>query len=178
LAKTPAVFLVYLPKLIKNIHLQVMKTIRPAVAEDDGYIQKLIKYIPVEVIAAYTAMVGYLAIGPTTDIPVYKIYYLVLLAILFIASPVWTYFAVLDDTDENTDQKKKRALFHSAISGFAFLIWVYATGNPLLQILLCKCTTANCSDCAIYSHALGSMILVLFTLVTPLLERIILGKKL
>jgi hypothetical protein len=153
-----------------------MATFRPAVKTDDGYIQKIIKYIPAEIIAGYTALVGYLNIDSTTSIPTYKTYYLILLVALFVITPVWTYYAVYDDASTQAN-KTTRAIFQATIAAIAFLIWVYAVGNPLLKALLCGCTTIICKDCPQYSPVLGSIILVLFTILTPLLDRIILGKK-
>ncbi len=156
-----------------------MATFRPAVKEDDGYIQKIIKYIPAEIMTGYTVLVGFLTINVSTDIPTYKIYYIVLLCILAVITPVWTFYAVLDNDNPSVLEKnRKRAFFHSIIATLAFAIWVYSIGNPLLKAVLCGCQTVECQDCIKYSPILGSIILVLFTIMTPLIERIILGTKL
>jgi hypothetical protein len=157
-----------------------MATFRPTVKADDGYLQKIIKYIPAEIVTGYTAFVGYLTVSVNSEIPAnYKTYYLILLCILGVITPVWTFYAVLDN-DNPTDpvNNKKRAYFHSFIATFAFAIWVYAVGNPLLKAVLCNCSNTGCADCGYYSPVLGSIILVLFTIMTPLIERIILGTKL
>ena len=156
-----------------------MATFRPAVKDDDGYIQKIIKYIPAEIVTGYTALVGYLSVGANTEIPhYYKTYYLILLCILIVITPVWTFFAVLDTETTEPTKQKKRAYFHAFIATVAFAIWVYAVGNVLLKAVLCNCTNTGCADCGYYSPVLGSIILVLFTIMTPLIERIILGVKL
>jgi hypothetical protein len=149
-----------------------MASFRPVVNENDNYIQKIIKYIPAEIVAGYTALVGYLSFN-TPEIPKYYVtYYLILLVSLAIITPVWTYVAVIDD-ESGPLNKKTRAIFHSSIATISFLIWVYAVGNPLLKELIC-----SCADCPFDSKALGSIILVLFTILTPLLEKIFLGTKL
>ncbi|TAN18080.1 MAG: hypothetical protein EPN37_05910 [Chitinophagaceae bacterium] len=155
-----------------------MASFRPAVRESDGYIQKIIKYIPAEIIAGYTALVGYLTVGSNAELPPhYKTYYIILLLVLIAITPVWTYFAVIDSQSPHGNQKK-RAIFHAAIATVAFIIWVYAIGNILLKAVLCNCHSASCADCGLYSPVFGSILLVLFTLMTPLFERIFLGTKL
>ncbi len=155
-----------------------MATFRPAVNEDDGYVQKIIKYIPAEIVAGYTALVGYLSVDINTQIPSnYKTYYLILLVTLIIITPIWTFFGVIDNKPDETN--KRRAYFHGGIAFFAFIIWVYALGNPILKAILCNCEgAAPCKECSAYSTVLGSIILVLFTILTPLIERIILGTRL
>lgn len=156
-----------------------MASFRPAVKEDDTYIQKIIKYIPAEIMAGYTALVGYLSVSSNAEIPPhYKSYYIILLIILIVITPVWTYFAVIDNHASESVHQKKRAIFQAFIATVAFIIWVYTIGNVLLKAVLCHCNSTACADCAAYSPVLGSIILVLFTLMTPLLERIVLGTRL
>src|SRR4051812_27994784 len=129
-----------------------MATFRPAIKDNDGYIQKIIKYIPAEIIAGYTALAGYLAVGANADIPAhYKSYYLIVLLLLAIITPVWTFYAVIETPAallSNPDRKK--AYFHAVIATLAFLVWVYATGNPLLKAVLCNCPRTDCADCGGY----------------------------
>lgn len=152
-----------------------MATFRPAVKKEDSNVQKIIKYIPAEIISGYSVFIGALSVTTNTIPENYTTYYLILLIILTVVTPIWTYFAVLDSDDTNN---KKRSLFHAAIATFAFLIWVYAVGNPLLKALICECNTIDCPNCSRYSPAIGSILLGLFTITTPLLERLILGTKL
>jgi hypothetical protein len=156
-----------------------MPTLRPAIKTDDNYLEKIIKYIPAEIIAAYTALIGYLSLGPNSEIPPhYKSYYLIVLFILLLITPIWTFYAVIDNDDPpDPIKRKKKALFHSCVASTAFLIWVYALGNPLLRAILCKCSNTSCDNCGIYSPILGSILLILFTVLAPLFERIILGPK-
>ncbi len=154
-----------------------MTTFRPAVSQDDGYVQKVIKYIPAEIVAGYTALAGYLSLDANMPIPGhYKTYYLILLGILVAITPVWTYFAVLDNA--NTGGNTRRSVFHAVIATISFLIWVYAVGNPLLKAVMCECSSTNCSNCGLYNPVLGAILLVLFTILTPLIERITLGTPL
>ncbi len=156
-----------------------MPTLRPSVKNDDGYVQKIIKYIPTEIVAAYTALVGYLSVTTNSDIPAhYKTYYLILLVVLVLVTPLWTYYAVLDNSNLSDQNKaRKRAFLHAVIATIAFAIWVYTIGNPLLKALMCNCSKIDCPDCGSYSPVLGSIILILFTSITPLIERIVLGFK-
>jgi hypothetical protein len=154
-----------------------MATLRPAVKDDDGYVLKIIKYIPAEIVTGYTALVGYLTVTANSEIPAYyKTYYLILLGLLVLITPIWTFYAVLDKSDPPGQKTaKNKAFFHAVIATSAFAIWVYAIGNPLLKALLCNCTNIDCPDCGYYSNLLGSIILVIFTIITPLIERIVLG---
>jgi hypothetical protein len=156
-----------------------MATYRPLVSESDNYSQKIIKYIPAEIVAAYIALTGYLAVKPNIAIPSeYKTYYQIVLIVLIVITPVWTYYAVIDGKEpEDPVKRKKKALFHAAIATMAFLIWVYALGNDLLKAIICKCPIPNCDNCPQYSPILGSIFLVLFTVLTPLFERIVFGPK-
>lgn len=156
-----------------------MPTFRPAIKESDNYLEKIIKYIPAEIVAAYTALTGYLSVKPNTDIPShYKSYYLMVFFVLLIVTPVWTYFAVIDNNDPpDPTIRKKKAYFHSGIATVAFVIWIYALGNDLLKALLCRCNVTSCDNCGIYSPILGSIILIIFTILTPLFERIFIGPK-
>jgi len=157
-----------------------MATFRPAVKKDDQYVEKIIKYIPAEIVTGYIALVGYLTVTANSDIPAhYKTYYLILLIILVCITPVWTYYAVFDKADPHDPKAaRKRAIFQAVIATIAFAIWVYAIGNPLLKALLCNCPKTDCADCSYYSPVLGSIILVLFTILTPLIDRIFFSTKL
>ncbi|RPD46484.1 hypothetical protein [Paracnuella aquatica] len=145
--------------------------LRPAVRNDDTYLAKIIKYIPSEIIAVYTAIAGLLK--PNTD---YLNYYLWVLILLGVITPVWTYFSVKDnDQPMGLIAVKKAAVFHSIIATVSLAVWIYAIGDELLQHLLCGKVDQG-EVCHWYQPVLASILLIIYTgLIVPLLERIILG---
>lgn len=145
------------------------RNIRPAVNPGDPYLDRIIAYIPTEVIAAYTAISGLLK----DETGVSATYKWVLIALVII-TPVWTYFAVKDNPKPLIqDQGAKQALFHAFIAFFSFIIWVYALGDQNLIRLLCD----GADQCDAYQPRTGAVVLILYTgLLVPLLERIIFGK--
>ena len=62
-----------------------MKLQRPQITEDDNFLSKIIKYIPAEVIAVYTAIVGVLKQNLDSNLPEksdVNTYFIVLLIIV------------------------------------------------------------------------------------------------
>lgn len=161
-----------------------MKLKRPHISQDDNFLSKIIKYIPAEVIAVYTAIVGVLKQNLDSNLPdknAVDTYFIVVLIIVCL-TPIWTYFAVIDNPNtKEPPSKNKRAIFHAIIAMLSFIIWVYAIGDVLFKSWLCKCyspeTVACFDESGNYDSILGSIFLILYTgLVVPLLERIFLGK--
>jgi len=148
---------------------------RPAINNDDNYLSKIIKYIPAEVIAVYTAVVGVLKPENSSSTPDTHVYIILLLIIIGL-TPIWTYLAVLDNTDiKEPPPKKKRAAFHAAIATISFCIWLFAIGDELFISWWCR--NAEAGKCT-YSAKFSSLILILYTgLFVPLLERLVLGKS-
>ncbi len=161
-----------------------MKLQRPQISENDSFLSKIIKYIPAEVIAVYTAIVGVLKQGLDSNLPKKESVetYCIVLIIILCITPIWTFFAVLDNPNESESQSKiKRAIFHSFIATISLVIWIYAIGDILFKSMLCGCYSPEKIDCfdtvAKYDSRLGSIVLILFTgLLVPLLERLVFGK--
>lgn len=176
-----------------------MATLRPAVKGDDSPISKIIKYIPAEIIAVYTAIAGVLkpaANSGPLDIDVQRYFYVVLF--LIVITPIWTYIAVISTKDVVAEPptKKQRAFFHASIATIAFVIWVYALGDILFRSWLCcpNCHFELNSDpkiqaeilkvfndclnsCLAYDSRLGAIVLIIFTIIfVPLLEYFFLKK--
>lgn len=160
--------------------------LRPAIKDDDNWLSKIIKYIPAEILAVYTAVIGVLKSTSNDKLPSGSNVstYFVIFVIIIVLTPIWTYLAVWDNPNvKEPPSKRKRAIFHAAIATVAFLIWVYAIGDILFKSWLCDCHDPQTMDCFKtaghdrYNSVIGSLALILFTgLVVPLLERIILGK--
>ena len=164
-----------------------MATLRPAVNDNDNFLSKIIKYIPAEILAIYTAIIGVLKAPSNDKLPLEANVhtYFIILIIITALTPVWTYLAVWDNPNIiEPPSKRKRALFHAIIATISFLIWVYAIGDIMFKSWLCKCYDPSSLDCFtskghdMYNSILGSVVLILFSgLAVPLLERIVLGNK-
>ena len=127
---------------------------------EDTYLEKVVKYIPTEIVAAYTAMRALLLpdkekvsqeilpYGIESDFYLYSVIFLGCL----ILTPIYKYFTLKDDG-------LPIPKYQIAISFFAFVFWVFAFGD-FFEI--------NWKG---YSHKLASIILIFFTLITPILEK-------
>ncbi|MBO9154142.1 hypothetical protein ACFOTA_18145 [Chitinophaga sp. GCM10012297] len=147
--------------------------LRPTVTNDDNYLSKIIKYIPAEVIAVYTAAAGILKPvgGEAINLSAYK----VTVIIILVLTPIWTYFAVIDKPTSLPEEPKpvKRAVFHAIIATISFIVWLFAIGDMLFIAWWCEIKQIKC----LYDAKVASLVLILYTgLIVPLLERIVLGK--
>lgn len=128
---------------------------------EDSYLVKVVKYIPAEIVAAYTAARALLledvnsaskVLLPYGEKDDYFLYTLIFVGCLLL-TPLYKYFTLRDNN-------LPIPLYQIVISFLAFAIWVFAFGD-FFEI------TYNW-----YSHKLASLTLIFFTLITPLLERI------
>lgn len=125
--------------------------------KEDTYFAKIIKYIPAEIVAGYTALRG-IYLTESTDPIVLLIndenkggFALIFYGCL-ILTPLYKYYAL-------KDPKLPTAWFQIIISTLAFAVWVFALGDYFKLIF----------D---YDPKTGSVILIFFTLIIPLLEKI------
>ena len=114
-----------------------MPTFRPAVNPDDGNFEKIVKYIPAEIIAAYTAGIG--AISAIKDCDQVKPYIAGIFFFLLILTPIYMYIAVIDNPSiPDKEERKKQAIFHAIVSLLAYLVWTYALADEPLKCYLKK----------------------------------------
>lgn len=116
-------------------------------AKLDGYFDKLIKYIPTEIVGGWVAITG--LIKGASNIPTNTI-----LWILFIIFTALTSVCILKQTFE---PKKPLAIKQTSISTVAFIIWVFALGEPFNTL-------------SFYNPVYGSISLILYNLVIPLIN--------
>ena len=113
------------------------------------YAQKVVRYIPGEVVATYLALSG--IVMTATGIPTALIMWLVTGA-LIVLTPVWTLYA--------TDiPGKPRPWFQAAASTVAFAVWALTIGGSILFA-------------SWYQPVYGSILLILCTFVIPLFEKV------
>jgi hypothetical protein len=112
----------------------------------DGFFDKLFKYIPAEINAAWIAVTGILAglASPST----------VLLWILFVVFILLTIAVTYRLT---MVKNQPTPWIQIAISAVAFIVWVLALGGPFATI-------------PGYNTAYGSIVLIIYTVVVPLVN--------
>jgi hypothetical protein len=114
----------------------------------DTYFDKIIKYIPTDIVAAWVAATGLVATAgnavPTTT----------LLWICFMVGIIITPLWILR---QSRMPGLPPAYKQSLISTAAFVVWVFALGGPFATL-------------AFYHPLYGSLLLIVFTLVVGLIE--------
>jgi uncharacterized BrkB/YihY/UPF0761 family membrane protein len=124
------------------------------VAKIDGYFDKLLKYIPTEIVGGWIAITG--LIKSASDIPTNTILWILL--IIFIGL---TALYILKQTSE---PKKSPAVKQTTISTIAFIVWVFALGEPFDSL-------------SFYNPIYGSILLIIYNLTIPLINPIEGSKK-
>ncbi|NLS76913.1 MAG: hypothetical protein GXY76_06600 [Chloroflexi bacterium] len=107
----------------------------------DGYFDKVVKYIPADVIAAWTAATG--LIDGAVDVPSDLLLWLVF-AVGAIFTAIWTF-------RQTQEPPKGPAVTQTVIATGAFVIWVAALGGPFATL-------------GGWSPVYGSLLLIVYTL--------------
>jgi uncharacterized membrane protein YfcA len=113
-------------------------------ATTDGYFDKVIKYIPSDIVAAWTGVLSFLDVDKEFTA----------LWIAFVIGLVLTYFWTIKQTSE---ENKPPAINQALISTGAFGIWVCALGGPFKSI-------------SGYETKYGALLLILYTLILGFLD--------
>ncbi len=113
----------------------------------DTYFDKVIKFIPADLIGAWVTVTG--LINTATNVPTSTI-----LWIAFIIGAILTAIWTLRQTKE---PKKRPAITQTVISTGAFIVWVFALGGPFATL-------------GFYRSLYGSLLLILYTLVVALIN--------
>lgn len=117
---------------------------------EDSYLGKVARYIPAEIVAAYLAASG-IIMGAADDFPKATWLWLAV-AVMGVLTPIWILYAT-DVPD------KPKAVFQAVAATIAYLVWVFAiSGADLFP--------------AWYNPVYGGLLLILFTLAAPLIEKI------
>jgi hypothetical protein len=118
----------------------------PALKEDN-YVQKVVRYIPGEIVAVYTTAYG--LVLSTQGIPTVTILWIVI-GVLAVLTPFWLYYAT-------AIPGRKPPVFQIVTGTLAYLVWVFALAGATLFPW--------------YNPLYGSLLLLLFTLVAPIAEK-------
>lgn len=114
--------------------------------EVDTYFDRVVKYIPADIVAAWTAAAGLIAsAGPNVNA---KMLLWVAFAVELILTPFW----ILKQT---TKPNKPPAVAQSVIGTCAFFVWVFALGGPFVNLIF-------------YKPIYGSLLLIFYTLIVGL----------
>lgn len=128
----------------------------PAPVESrDVYVDRIIKFIPAPIIAAYAAGTGMIA-----EDPVHIVFLSwTVFAVCWILAPLYVVFIPGEAQDDKNCSKR----FHVLASIISFAIWAYALGGPFAL-----------SFPEYYRPLYGSLLLVFATLIMPILQRVML----
>jgi hypothetical protein len=113
--------------------------------EVDGYFDRIIKYIPGDIVAAWAAISA--LVKGATDTPTGVLWLvLVLFAVL---TPIWT-------LRQTRVPKAPPAILQAILSTTAFVVWVFALGDPF-------------SALEFYRPVYGAIALIVFTVISGMI---------
>jgi len=126
---------------------------------EDTYFEKLLKYVPGDIVAAFVALDGIIR----DQIVPHNLYlqWGVFIGLLILA-PLYAVYRPASPPPPNLQAKRT---FHAVAAIVAFTVWVFALGGPF---------AATWPD--IYRPVYGSVLLIFTTLIIPLFEKILLGR--
>src|SRR5919199_6941586 len=97
---------------------KIKHSVQGTIYHSEGYLSKLIKYIPSEVIALYLTLDSILRSSDQVE-PIYQRLYWGIFVFGLVATPLYQYRI-----------QKLKNWFHLLISTIAFAVWVIAIGGP------------------------------------------------
>ncbi len=120
----------------------------------DGYFDKLLKYIPTEIVGGWVAITG--LIKSASNIPTNTILWILLV--------IFTGLTAIYILKQTFEPKKPLAIKQTSISTIAFIVWVFALGEPFDSL-------------SFYNPIYGSVLLILYNLTIPLINPVEDNKK-
>ncbi len=111
----------------------------------DGYLSRLLKYIPSEIVMVYIAVEGVLRGAYTATPERLQISLWVLTGALLILTPLWLWRVM-----------RIKRLGHLFLSTISLAVWMFAIGGPFTMLDW-------------YSPSLGGVALPLYTLLVPII---------
>lgn len=111
----------------------------------DAYFDRVIKYIPADIVGAWIAASG--LINSTSNIPRTTLLWIIFVVGL-IFTPTWTLI-------QTKESKKRLAITQTIISTGAFIVWVLAIGGPFATM-------------DFYRPVYGSLLLIFYPLLVGL----------
>ncbi len=126
---------------------------------DDTYFEKIVKYIPADILAAYMTFSGIIADDPTNPVWLHWACF----AALTILTPLYTIYRPSEPPPLLF--KANKTYFCAVASTLSFAVWCFALGGPFAATF------------AWYRPVFGSLLLILTTLLIPILEKVLLKQS-
>ena len=115
----------------------------------DSYLERVAKYVPAEIVAAYIAIIGFAANVSNGK----QIAMIVAFSVCLIATPLYLW---------RMGKTSKVKAIHLAVSSLAFVVWAFAAGGTS--------GVFGPNGLDIYDPSWASIALIVFTLVSGLIE--------
>lgn len=132
------------------------KDSQPPFPRPDNYIEQVLKYIPSEIVAAYLFAEGILkSIDRAAEAASWIVF-----AFLLLVTPFYIWATTTEKPDKEETARKAAAWDQIIISFLSFGVWVFAIGGPFAFL-------------SWYNPVYGSVLLVLFTFLPPIITKII-----
>jgi hypothetical protein len=138
------------PRVLTSLDVRSPNQRGEGQVEEDSNLSKIIKYIPGEVIALHQALDGFAEVDGFSSLIKW------LIVFLLISTPFWFVFTTKTSSESI-------AWSQVILSPIAFVVWLIAVQSPVITLI-----SAN----QLNSQA-GSLLLIFFTGMAPLFERII-----
>jgi hypothetical protein len=114
--------------------------------EVDTYFDRIVKYIPVDIVGAWITTTGLIA--SANDVPKAKVLWIAF-SVGLLLTAAWTY-------KQTADPNKPTATTQIAVSVCSFLVWVFALGGPFVYL-------------AFYRPIYGSLTIIVYSLAVGLI---------
>jgi hypothetical protein len=137
--------------MIKNF-IRRLRTPPPnGLRADESYFEKLLRYIPADIVAGYVALNG-IIVGEAGNSPILQ---WIVFGALLVLSPL--YMCYMKTQPPGIALNKT---FPCLVSALSFAVWVFALGGPFAA-----------QWPTLYTPVYGSVLLILTTLTIPVLEK-------
>ena len=113
----------------------------------DGYFDRLLKYIPSDIVAAWVAIIGLIAAAEGVPVPTLL---WIMFAVFVVMTAVWTYM-------QTREADMPPAKTQIAIATISFIVWVFALGGPFVYL-------------DFYNPIYGSIVLIMYSLVAGMIK--------
>lgn len=133
---------------------------RPTVGNADGYLSRMVIYIPTEIIAGYVAVSGFIKGLPSKQ---QFTWFCIVSIVMLVLTPLYLAYAT-------SSPGRKKTVSHPLTSALAFAAWVFATGGPFEKFQITPDGSAGW-----YNRTIGSIVLVIVCLALPLIEKALSG---
>lgn len=117
-----------------------------AEAELDTYWDRVIKYIPSDIVAAWTVVTGLINTDPTA--PQNTLLW-IFFVIFILVTALWVW-------KQTSEHNKPTAISQITVSSLSFVVWVFALGGPFATLE------------GFYRPLYGSLVLVVYSLIVGL----------